>query len=128
MCVIETHFFLGRIVSTHSTRRRLSDAYETICRLSDAYETIYRLSDAYETIRCLSDTYETSRRLSDAYGHIYKKKIIFVILRKFKKRNPRAVGFFRRILDRNVVVSHRIFWPLSWYYPHFHAPNNLPKT
>ena len=64
MCVIEIHFFLGRIVSTHSRCRRLSDAYETICRLSDAYETICRLSDAYET----------SRRLSEAYGHIYKKK------------------------------------------------------
>ena len=55
MCVIEIHFFPGRIVSTHSRRRRLSDAYEAICRLSDAYET--------------------SRRLSDAYGHIYTKKI-----------------------------------------------------
>jgi len=28
-----------------------------------------------------------------------------VIFGKFKKRNPRAVGFFRRILDRNVVVT-----------------------
>ena len=43
-------------------------------------------------------------RLSDTYGHIYKKKIILVIFGKFKKRNPRVVGFFRRILDRNVVV------------------------
>ena len=85
MCVIEINFFLGRIVSTHSRRRRLSDAYEDIRRLSDAYET--------------------SCRLSDAYGHIYKKKIILVIFGKFKKRNPRAVGFFRRILARNVVVG-----------------------
>ena len=84
MCVIEIHFFLGRIVSTHSRRRRLSDAYEAIHLLSDAYET--------------------SRRLSDAYGHIFKKKKIFVIFGRFKKRNPRAVGFFRRILGRNVVV------------------------
>ena len=34
-----------------------------------------------------------------------KKKCILVIFGKFKKRNPRAVGFFRRILDRNVVVT-----------------------
>ena len=66
-------------------RRRLSDAYETICRLSDAYET--------------------SRRLSDAYGHIHKIFFILVIFGKFKKRNPHVVGFFRRILDRNVVVQ-----------------------
>ena len=53
----------------------------------------------------LSDAYETSRRLSNAYGHIHKKnKIILVIFGKFKKRNPHVVGFFRRILDRNVVV------------------------
>ena len=35
-----------------------------------------------------------------------KKKKFLVIFGKFKKRNPRAIGFFRRILDRNVVV-HR---------------------
>ena len=53
------------------------------------------LSDAYEARRRLSDAYETSRRLSDAYGHIYNnKKIILVIFGKFKKRNPRAVGFW----------------------------------
>ena len=63
------------------------------------------LSDAYEAIHRLSDAYETSRRLSDAYGHIYKKKCIIVIFGKFKKRNPCTVGFFRRILDRNVVVK-----------------------
>ena len=34
-----------------------------------------------------------------------KKKCVLVIFGKFKKRNPRAVGFFRRILDRNVVVT-----------------------
>ena len=84
MFVIEINFFLGRIVSTHSRLRRLSDAYEAIHRLSDAYET--------------------SRRLSNAYGHIFKKNIIFVIFGRFKKGNPRAVGIFRRILDRNVVV------------------------
>ena len=86
MCVIEINFFLGRIVSTHSRLRRLGDAYEDSRRLSDACET--------------------SRRLRDAYGHIFKKKIIFVIFGRFKKRNPRAVGFFRRILDRNVVVYY----------------------
>ena len=63
-----------------------------------------RLSDAYELSRRLSDAYETSRRLRDAYGHIFKKKIIFVIFGRFKKINPRAVGFFRQILDQNVVV------------------------
>ena len=63
------------------------------------------LSNAYEVIRRLSDAYETSRHLRDAYGHIFKKKIIFVIFGRFKKRNPCTVGFFRRILDRNVVVG-----------------------
>ena len=77
------------------------------CRLSDAYEASHRVSDAYETSRHLSDAYETSRRLSDAYGHIFKKKIIFVIFGRFKKRNPCAVGLFRQILDRNVVVISR---------------------
>ena len=38
-----------------------------------------------------------------------KKNCILVIFGKFKKRNPRAVGFFRRILDRNVVVHHVSF-------------------
>ena len=65
------------------------------CRLSDAYETIHRLSDAYET----------SRRLSNAYDHNLKKKIIFVIFCTVKRKNPRVIGFFHRILDRNVVVS-----------------------
>ena len=36
-----------------------------------------------------------------------KKNCILVIFGKFKKRNPRAVGFFRRILDQNVVVPPR---------------------
>ena len=85
MFVIEIHFFLGRIVSTHSRRRCLSDAYEASHHLSDAYET--------------------SRRLSDAYGHIFKKKIIFVIFGRFKKRNPCSIRFFCQILDLNVVVS-----------------------
>ena len=84
--ILEINFFLGRIVSTHSRRRRLSDAYEASRRLSDAYET--------------------SRFLSDAYRHFFKKKNIFVIFGRFKKRNPRAVGFFRWILDRNVVVHN----------------------
>ena len=53
-----------------------------------------RWSDAYEASRRLSDAYETSRRLSDTYGHIFKKKIIFVIFGRFKKRNPRTVGFW----------------------------------
>ena len=75
-------------------RRCLSDTYEAICRLSDAYEASRRLSDAYEASRRLSDAYETRRRLSDAYGHFFKKKIIFVIFGRFKKKNPRAVGFW----------------------------------
>ena len=55
----------------------------------------HRLSDAYEDICCLSDAYETSRPLCDAYGHIFKKKkIIFVIFGRFKKRHLRAVGFW----------------------------------
>ena len=58
--------------------------------------------------RRLSDAYEVIRRLSDAYGDIFKKKIIFVIFGRFKKGNPRAVGIFRRILDRNVVVLHHM--------------------
>ena len=37
-------------------------------------------------------------------GHIYKKKYIFVIFGRFKRKNSRAVGSNRRILDRNVVV------------------------
>ena len=56
------------------------------------------------TRRPLTDGYENIRRFTDAYGHIYKKKIILVIFGKFKKRNPCTVIFFRRILDRNVVV------------------------
>ena len=57
------------------------------------------------TSRRLSDGYENSRRLSDGCGHIYKKKIIFVIFGTVKKKNPRTVGSNRRILDRNVVVT-----------------------
>ena len=53
-----------------------------------------RLSDAYEASRRLRDAYETSRLLSDAYGHIFKKKIIFVIFGRFKRRNPHTVGFW----------------------------------
>ena len=55
--------------------------------------------------RRLSDAYEASHRLSDAYDHNLKKKIIFVIFGTVKRKNPRVVGFFRRILDRNVVVK-----------------------
>ena len=33
------------------------------------------------------------------------KNFILVIFGKFKKRIPWAVGFFHRILDRNVVVT-----------------------
>ena len=54
--------------------------------------------------RLLSDTYEARSRLSDAYGQNFKKKINFLIFGRFKKKNPRAVGSNRRILDRNVVV------------------------
>jgi len=46
------------------------------------------------TRRRLTDGYENSRRFTDACGHIYKKKCILVIFGKFKKRNPRAVGFW----------------------------------
>ena len=42
-----------------------------------------------------------------------QKKIILVIFGKFRKRNPRAVRFFRRILDRNVVVGH-CWLDLQW--------------
>ena len=42
-----------------------------------------------------------------------KKKLILVIFGKFKKRNPHAVVFFRRILDRNVVVFPAIFISVS---------------
>ena len=59
------------------------------CRLSDAYGTSRRLSNAYEPIR----------RLSDAYDHNLKKKFNFVIFGRFKRKNPRAVGSNRRILD-----------------------------
>ena len=34
-----------------------------------------------------------------------KKKYIFVIFGRFKRKNPRAIGSNSRILDRNVVVS-----------------------
>ena len=64
------------------------------------------LSDAYEASRHLSDAYEPIHRLSDAYDHNFKKKISFVIFCTVKIKNPRAVRFFRRILDRNVVVYH----------------------
>ena len=52
----------------------------------------------------LTDGDENNRRLSDDCGHIYKKKINFVIFGRFKRKNPRAVGSNHRILDRNVVV------------------------
>ena len=64
----------------------------------------HRLTDGYENIHRLTDGYENSRRFTNDCGHIYKKKCILVIFGKFKKRNPHAVGFFRQILDRNVVV------------------------
>ena len=73
--------------------------------LSDTYQDIRLLSDAYETNRRLSDAYEPSRRLSEAYAHHFKKKIIFLIFGMVKRKNPRAVGKNRRILDRNVVVD-----------------------
>ena len=66
--------------------------------------------------RCrLTDGYENSRCLIDACGHIYNnKKCILVIFGKFKKRNPRVVIFFRRILDRNVVVWSRLVGVMGW--------------
>ena len=67
----------------------------------------------WPTHRRLSDGYENSRRLTDAYGHIYKKKLNFVIFGRFKTKNPRAVGSNSRILDRNVVVCLLSCWNLS---------------
>ena len=50
------------------------------------------------TSRRLSDGYENSRRLSDGCGHIYKKKIIFVIFGTVKKKihapSEVTVGFW----------------------------------
>ena len=63
------------------------------------------LMNASSLKRHLTDGYENIRHLTDACGHIYKKKIIFVIFGRFKKGNPRAVGIFHQILDRNVVVT-----------------------
>ena len=57
--------------------------------------------------RRLSDAYKPSCLLSDAYAHQFKKKIIFLIFGTVKRKNPRAVGKNRRILDRNVVVHDR---------------------
>ena len=68
----------------------------------------HRLSDTYEDIRRLSDAYEPRRRLRDAYDQNFKKKINFLIFGRFKRKNPRAVGSIRRILDRNVVVEKEI--------------------
>ena len=67
------------------------------------------------TRRRLTDGYWNSRRLSDACGHIYKKKIILVILGRFKTKNPRAVGSNSRILDRNVVVYNIVVDSLGNY-------------
>ena len=53
-----------------------------------------RLSDTYEDIRRLSDAYEPIRRLSDAYDQNLKKKLNFLIFGRFKRNNPRAVGFW----------------------------------
>ena len=58
--------------------------------------------------RHLSNAYEPSRRLSDAYDHNLKKKINFVIFGRFKRKNPRAIGSNRRILDRNVVMEGEV--------------------
>ena len=57
--------------------------------------------------RRLSDASEASCLLSDAYDHNLKKKINFLIFGRFKRKNPRAVGSNRRILDRNVVVWYK---------------------
>ena len=62
------------------------------------------LSDTYEDIRRLSNAYEPNHRLSYAYDQNLKKKSNFLIFGRFKRKNPRAVGSNRRILDRNVVV------------------------
>ena len=66
---------------------------------------LHRLSNTYEDIRRLSNAYEPSRRLSNAYDQNLKKKFNFLIFGRFKRKNPRAVGSNRRILDRNVVVT-----------------------
>ena len=52
------------------------------------------LSDAYGDSHHLSDDYEPIHRLSDAYDHNLKKKFNFVIFGRFKRKNPRAVGFW----------------------------------
>ena len=83
------------------TRRRLSDG-------SAPYVT-FTFSLVFEwpfwpTRHRLSDGYDNIRRLTDVCGHIYKKKYIFLIFCRFKRKNPRVVGSNRRILDRNVVV------------------------
>ena len=84
------------------TRRRLSDGSAPYMWLSPflwLFEWLF-----WPTRRRLSDGYENIRRLTDVCGHIYKKKYIFVIFCRFKRKNSRAVGSNRRILDRNVVV------------------------
>ena len=80
------------------TRRRLSDGSAPYISL------VVWMAFFWPTSRRLSDGYENIRRLTDVCGHIYKKKYIFVIFCRFKRKNSRAVGSNRRILDRNVVV------------------------
>ena len=78
-----------------------------------------RLSDTYEDIRHLSDAYEPRRRLSNAYDQNLKKKINFLIFGRFKRKNPRAVGSNRQILDRNVVV--KLLFQMSTKVTHMHS-------
>ena len=58
------------------------------------------LTNASSVKRRLWQYLSLNRRV---WPHLQKKNI-FVIFGRFKKGNPRAVGIFRRILDRNVVV------------------------
>ena len=81
------------------TRRRLSDG-------SGPYVFLWLFEWFFwPTRHRLSDGYDIIRRLTDLCGHIYKKKYIFVIFGRFKRKNPCAVGSNRRILDWNVVVT-----------------------
>ena len=50
-----------------------------------------------------------------------------MIFGKFKKRNPRTVGFFHRVLDRNVVVYDMLIG-MDWLEKHRVMLNCFDKT